>query len=70
MKDDLKKGHQKMTGAVKDFANNERKRTEEALYAEKQRFQTLSENAPFGMVTIDKDGTFRYINPKFRENFG
>jgi two-component system cell cycle sensor histidine kinase/response regulator CckA len=43
---------------------------EEEFRTEKQRFQTLSENAPFGMVMIDKDGTFKYINPKFRELFG
>jgi PAS domain S-box-containing protein len=48
----------------------ERKRAEEALRTEKQRFQTLSEQAPFGMVMIDQDGTFKYINPKFRELFG
>ena len=35
-----------------------------------RQLQTLSENAPFGMVMIDKDGTFKYINPKFRELFG
>jgi two-component system cell cycle sensor histidine kinase/response regulator CckA len=48
----------------------ERKQSEEALHTEKQRFQTLSDQAPFGMVMIDHDGTFRYINPKFRELFG
>jgi PAS domain S-box-containing protein len=48
----------------------ERKQAEEELRTEKQRFQNLSENAPFGMVMIDQDGTFRYINPKFRELFG
>jgi len=48
----------------------ERKRAEEALKSEKQRFHTLSEQAPFGMVVIDKDGIFRYINPKFKELFG
>jgi PAS domain S-box-containing protein len=47
----------------------ERKQAEAALRTEKQRFQTLSENAPFGMVMIDQEGTFRYINPKFRELF-
>ncbi len=35
-----------------------------------QQLQTLSENAPFGMVMIDKDGSFEYINPRFRELFG
>ena len=47
-----------------------RKRAEEALNTQKQRFQTLSEQAPFGMVMIDQNGTFRYINPKFKELFG
>ena len=35
-----------------------------------RQLQTLSENAPFGMVMIDRDGTFKYINPKFRELVG
>ncbi len=48
----------------------ERKRAEEVLRTERQRFQMLSEHAPFGMVMIDKDGTFTYINPKFKELFG
>jgi len=58
-------------GRVWSFRDvTEHKKAEEALRNEKQRFQSLSENAPFGMVMIDKDGTFRYINPKFRELFG
>jgi len=63
-------GHQ-IAGAIANaqlFA--ERKQAEEALQTERQRFQILSEHAPFGMLMIDKDGTFRYINPKFRELFG
>jgi len=48
----------------------ERKRAEEALRTEKERFKTLSEQSPFGMVIIEQDGTFRYINPKFKELFG
>jgi PAS domain S-box-containing protein len=55
-------------GIARDIT--QRKLSEEALRTEKQRFQSLSENAPFGMVMIDKDGAFRYINPKFRELFG
>ena len=35
-----------------------------------RQLQTLSENAPFGMLMIDKDGTYKYINPKFTELFG
>ena len=58
-------------GRVWSFRDvTERKKTEEALRTEKQRFQTLSEQAPFGMVMIDQDGTFKYINHKFRELFG
>ncbi len=49
---------------------SERKQAEETLHAERERFRSLSENAPFGMAMIDKDGTFKYINPKFKELFG
>ena len=55
-------------GIIRDVT--ELKQIVNELQTEKQRFQTLSENAPFGMVMIDKDGTFRYMNPKFRELFG
>jgi GAF domain-containing protein len=44
----------------------ERKEAEEALNTAKQRFQTLADQAPFGMVMIDKHGTFKYVNPKFK----
>lgn len=47
-----------------------RKKTEEALYQERERFLTLTENAPYGLASIDQDGTFQYINPKFKEIFG
>jgi PAS domain S-box-containing protein len=43
---------------------------EEALHTEKQRFQTVSENAPVGMVMVDQTGTFKYINPKVKELLG
>jgi two-component system cell cycle sensor histidine kinase/response regulator CckA len=55
-------------GIARDIT--QRKRSEEALRTEKQRFQTLLENAPFGVVLIDKDGTFKYANAKFVELFG
>ena len=48
----------------------ERKKIEGAVYEERQKFQTLSENAPFGMVLVGQDGTFKYVNPKFIELFG
>ncbi len=49
---------------------SERKQAEETIQAEKERFQSLSESAPFGMAIIGQDGTFQYINPKFKELFG
>jgi two-component system cell cycle sensor histidine kinase/response regulator CckA len=49
---------------------NERKQAEEALRIEKQKFQTVSENAPFGMAVIDQNGAYKYVNPKFKELFG
>ena len=48
----------------------ERKVAEETLRDERNRFRTLSENAPFGIIMIDKEGVFEYINPKFKELFG
>jgi PAS domain S-box-containing protein len=48
----------------------ERKRSEEALRSEKQKFQFLTEKSPFGMVVVDKKGAFKYINPRFTEIFG
>jgi len=48
----------------------ERKQAEEQLNYEKQKFTILSENAPFGMLLIKKNGQFLYINPKFRDIFG
>jgi PAS domain S-box-containing protein len=58
-------------GRVWSFRDvTEHKRADEALRTEKQRFQSLSENAPFGMMMIDPKGHFKYINPKFVELFG
>jgi PAS domain S-box-containing protein len=48
----------------------ELKRAEEQLRYERKRFSVLSENAPFGMTMIDKDGNYIYINPKFKEILG
>ena len=48
----------------------ERKKAEKALAEEKQKIETLANNAPFGMIMIGRSGTFDYVNPKFTELFG
>jgi two-component system, cell cycle sensor histidine kinase and response regulator CckA len=48
----------------------DRVQAEERLWLEKQRFQTLSDNAPMGLVMIGSGGSFEYINQKFSELFG
>ena len=55
-------------GIARDIT--ERKQTEEELRTEKQRFEMLLENAPFGMILIDKAGNFKYVNSKFIDLFG
>ncbi len=47
-----------------------RKQAVEALAAERRRFETLTEGSPFGMALFDEQGTYKYINPKFKEIFG
>jgi PAS domain S-box-containing protein len=45
-----------------------RKRTQEELYKEKYRI--IAEKAPMGLSIIGKDGSYKYIKPKFVEIFG
>ena len=61
-------GRPAVIGTMLDITD--RKRAEEALENERQRFQTLAYNAPFGMILEDKDGTITYINPMFGKLFG
>jgi len=48
----------------------ERIGAEKALAMEKQRFETLAQQAPFGLVMIGKEGSFQYANEKFKQMFG
>ena len=61
-------GRPALIGTLVDITD--RKCSEEALHNERQRFQALTDNAPFGMVLIDSEGRFTYINPRFKELFG
>jgi two-component system, cell cycle sensor histidine kinase and response regulator CckA len=47
-----------------------RKRAEEVLRTERAKFESLADDAPFGMATISPDGTFLYVNTRFKEIFG
>ena len=49
---------------------SERKRTEEALHKEEEKFRVLVEESPLGIAFIGQDGTYQYLNPKFSEMFG
>ena len=47
-----------------------RKKAEEDLRGEKERFRVLVEESPLGIALIEKSGRYKYINPKFTEIFG
>ena len=47
-----------------------RKRAEEVLRTERSKFETLAENAPFGMAMISSGGRFQYVNTSFKKMFG
>ncbi len=58
-------------GAIESIRDiTEREQSEQDLFNEKEKLRILSENAPFGMVLIDKNGKYLYINPKFKRIFG
>ncbi len=47
-----------------------RKKGEEALEREKEKFRVLTEKSPLGISIVQEDGRYKYINPKFIEIFG
>jgi two-component system cell cycle sensor histidine kinase/response regulator CckA len=55
-------------GILRDISD--RKLMEENLKNEKERFELLASNAPFGMSIINPDGVYEYINPEFITMFG
>jgi PAS domain S-box-containing protein len=61
-------GSPAMIGTLLDVTT--RVRAEEALVIEGQRFQMLSECAPYGIVMFNRYGALQYVNPKFKELVG
>lgn len=55
-------------GTVKNIT--ERKLAEEAIRAERKRFEMVLREIPFGLLMIDTRGTFKRVNQKFVEIFG
>jgi PAS domain S-box-containing protein len=55
-------------GIMRDVT--ERKRSEEALKREQEKFRVVVEESPFGVLLVGKDGKYQYLNPKFVEMFG
>ena len=62
-------GQPVMVGAV-GIDITARRTAEEALYREKEKYQTLAENSPLGLSIISRDGRYLYLNPKFVKIFG
>lgn len=48
----------------------DRKLAAEALRSEKEKFQVLVEESPFGVSLIGANSRYKYLNPKFIEIFG
>jgi len=48
----------------------ERESADHSIRLEKERFLSLIEGAPFGMILVGDDGMFRYVNPEFTKLFG
>jgi len=62
------KDRQSVIGTVTDITD--RVQAERELLLERQRFEILSEHAPYGLAMISDEGEFKYVNPKFKELFG
>jgi len=52
------------------YARDITRKAQEPLHDQRQSFDMLAEQAPFGLAMIDRDGNFRYVNRKFKEMFG
>jgi PAS domain S-box-containing protein/putative nucleotidyltransferase with HDIG domain len=56
-------GRKLLQGVFRDIT--ERKQVKELLLHERETFSTILENAIYGVVLMDKDGKYLYVNPAF-----
>ena len=61
-------GRTVVIGFVRDITN--RKRAAREILLEKEKLRTLLDNAPFGMLLIDRKSRVVYMNTHFRDLFG
>ena len=64
----FKTGPNVMATMFRDISD--RKKAEEVLKKEKEKFRILTEMFPLGIILIGADGRYKYANPKFEELFG
>ncbi|MBU0516906.1 MAG: PAS domain S-box protein, partial [Proteobacteria bacterium] len=48
----------------------DRKKAEDELRVEKERFQVLNDESPLGISLVGPDGRYEYVNPSFVQMFG
>lgn len=60
-----------ITGAIETIRDiTDIKNAQIRIREEKERLQTILDNMPLGVILVDKDNTFSYINPEFVKIFG
>jgi PAS domain S-box-containing protein len=55
-------------GIARDVTGH--KQAQEALRESREKYRILVEKSPLGVSMIEKDGRYKYVNPKFVEMFG
>lgn len=62
------KGEKAILGVATDITRQ--KQTEKKLRESEEKFRILTEASPMGIALLNRDGRYKYINPKFVEIFG
>ncbi|MCX8110217.1 MAG: PAS domain S-box protein, partial [Syntrophorhabdaceae bacterium] len=60
-----------ITGAIETIRDiTEIKKAQTQIKVEKDRLQTILDNMPLGVILVEKDNAFSYVNPEFIKLFG